>query len=120
MLLEISAIDKLVMITDALKYAHATPPEDADFYFDKCFKRKADEVIIGSGITMYDGFRNLLEFGVRVEDAVKMTSVNPAEIMKQNGKGMIIPGFDADLLIMDKDFNLIDTVVGGKFIREKK
>ena len=96
------------------------PPEDADFYFDKCFKRKADEVIIGSGITMYDGFRNLLEFGVRVEDAVKMTSVNPAEIMKQNGKGMIIPGFDADLLIMDKDFNLIDTVVGGKFIREKK
>lgn len=40
--------------------------------------------------------------------------------MKQNGKGMIIPGFDADLLIMDKDFNLIDTVVGGKFIREKK
>ena len=83
-------------------------------------KRKADEVIIGSVITMYDGFHNLLEFGVRVEDAVKMTSVNPAEIMKQNGKGMIIPGFDADLLIMDKDFNLIDTVVGGKFIREKK
>lgn len=32
---------------------------------------------------------------------------------------MIIPGFDADLLIMDKDFNLIDTVVGGKFIRRK-
>ena len=120
LLMQSKPIDKLVMITDALKYAHATPPEDADFYFDKCFKRKADEVIIGSGITMYDGFRNLLEFGVRVEDAVKMTSVNPAEIMKQNGKGMIIPGFDADLLIMDKDFNLIDTVVGGKFIREKK
>lgn len=119
LLMQSKPIDKLVMITDALKYAHATPPEDADFYFDKCFKRKADDVIIGSGITMYDGFRNLLDFGVRVEDAVKMISVNPAEIMKQSGKGMIIPGYDADLVIMDKDFNLVDTMVGGKFVREK-
>ena len=78
-----------------------------------------NNVIIGSGITMYDGFRNLLDFGVKVEDAVKMTSVNPAEIMKQSGKGMIIPGYDADLVIMDKDFNLVDTMVGGKFVREK-
>lgn len=120
LLMQSKPIDKLVMITDALKYAHATPPEDADFYFDKCFKRKADEVIIGSGITMYDGFRNLLDFGVKVEDAVKMTSVNPAEIMKQSRIGMISPGNDADLVIMDRDFNLVETIIGGKFVREKK
>ena len=29
-----------------------TAEADADFYFDKCFKRKPDEVIIGSGITL--------------------------------------------------------------------
>ena len=120
LLMQSKPIDKLVMITDALKYAHATPPEDADFYFDKCFKRKADEVIIGSGITMYDGFRNLLDFGVKVEDAVKMTSVNPAEIMKQSHIGMISPGNDADLVIMDRNFNLVETIIGGKFVREKK
>lgn len=120
LLMQSKPIDKLVMITDALKYAHATPPEDADFYFDKCFKRKADEVIIGSGITMYDGFRNLLDFGVKVEDAVKMTSVNPAEIMKQRHIGMISPGNDADLVIMDRNFNLVETIIGGKFVREKK
>lgn len=120
LLMQSKPIDKLVMITDALKYAHATLPEDADFYFDKCFKRKADEVIIGSGITMYDGFRNLLDFGVKVEDAVKMTSVNPAEIMKQSHIGMISPGNDADLVIMDRDFNLVETIIGGKFVREKK
>ena len=59
--------DKLVLVTDALKYARAMPPADADFYFDKCFKRKADDVIIGSGITMLDGFRNLIEYGVQPE-----------------------------------------------------
>ena len=94
LLMQSKPIDKLVMITDALKY--------------------------GSGITMYDGFRNLLDFGVKVEDAVKMTSVNPAEIMKQSRIGMISPGNDADLVIMDRDFNLVETIIGGKFVREKK
>ncbi len=120
LLMQSKPIGKLVLISDALKYAHAEPPTDADFYFDKCFKRKADEVIIGSGITMYDGFRNLIEYGVSPEDAIRMAAVNPAQIMKQAGKGMIVPGYDADLIIMDKSFNLVDTMAGGKFIREKK
>ena len=120
LLMQSKPIGKLVLISDALKYAHAQPPADADFYFDKCFKRKADEVIIGSGITLYDGFRNLIEYGVSPEDAIRMASVNPAQIMKQAGKGMIVPGYDADLIIMDKNFNLVDTMAGGKFIREKK
>ncbi len=120
LLMQSKPIDKLVLITDALKYARATPPADADFYFDRCFKRKADDVIIGSGITMLDGFCNLIKYGVTAENAVRMAAVNPAQIMKQNGQGMIIPGYEADLNIMDKNFNLIDTMIGGKFVREKK
>lgn len=120
LLLQNKTADKLVLITDALKYAHVEPPADADFYFDKCFKRKADDVIIGSGITMLDGFRNLLAGGVSTEDAVRMASVNPARIMRQNGLGMLVPGYAADLNIMDKNFNLVDTMVSGKFIREKQ
>lgn len=120
LLMQNKTADKLVLVTDALKYARATPPADADFYFDRCFKRKADDVIIGSGITMLDGFRNLVEYGVQPEDAVRMAAANPARIMKQSGRGMIIPGYAADLNIMDKNFNLIDTMIGGKFVREKK
>ncbi len=120
LLLQNKTADKLVLITDALKYAHVEPPADADFYFDKCFKRKAVDVIIGSGITMLDGFRNLLAGGVSTEDAVRMASVNPARIMRQSGLGMLVPGYAADLNIMDKNFNLVDTMVSGKFIREKQ
>ena len=69
---------------------------------------------------MLDGFRNLVEYGVQPEDAVRMAAANPARIMKQSGRGMIIPGYAADLNIMDKNFNLIDTMIGGKFVREKK
>ncbi len=120
LLLQNKTADKLVLVTDALKYAHAEPPADADFYFDKCFKRKADDVIIGSGITMHDGFCNLIACGVSPEDAVRMASANPARIMRQSGRGMLIPGYAADLNITDKNFNLVDTMVGGKFVREKQ
>ena len=89
-----------------------------DFYFDRCFKRKSDDLLIGSGITMYDGFKNLLKFGVSPENAVKMASVNPAAIMKQSGKGMIIPGYDADLLVFDNQFNIKHTIIGGKLWKE--
>ena len=77
-------------------------------------------MFIGSGITMLDGFRNLIEYGVQPEDAVRMASANPARIMKQSDRGMIVPGYAADLNIMDKNFNLVDTMIGGKFVREKK
>ena len=118
LLMQSKPIDRLVLITDALKYAHAKVPDNMDFYFDRCFKRKSDDLLIGSGITMYDGFKNLLKFGVSPENAVKMASVNPAAIMKQSGKGMIIPGYDADLLVFDNQFNIKHTIIGGKLWKE--
>lgn len=118
LLMQSKPVDKLVLITDALKYAHTVVPANLDFYFDRCFKRKADDVLIGSGITMYDGFCNLLQFGVSLENAVKMASTNPAAIMKQIGKGMVIPGYDADLVVLDEKFNIIHTVIGGKLWKE--
>lgn len=120
LLMQSKPVDRLVLITDALKYAHTAVPANLDFYFDRCFKRKADDVLIGSGITMYDGFRNLLQFGVSLENVVKMASTNPAAIMKQTGKGMVIPGYDADLVVLDEKFNIIHTVIGGKLWKENQ
>ena len=92
---------------------------DADFYFDQCFKRKADNVIIGSGITMLDGFKNLVSYGIPPEKAIRMASVNPAKIMQQPHKGLIIPGYDADLVVFNQDFDIIHTIIDGQFLKEK-
>ena len=67
LLMKSKPLSQLVLITDSLKYAKAEIPADADFYFDQCFKRKADNVIIGSGITMLDGFKNLVSYGIPPE-----------------------------------------------------
>ena len=109
LLMKSKPLSQLVLITDSLKYAKAEIPADADFY----------NVIIGSGITMLDGFKNLVSYGIPPEKAIRMASVNPAKIMQQPHKGLIIPGYDADLVVFNQDFDIIHTIIDGQFLKEK-
>ncbi len=53
-------------------------------------------------------------------DVAKITSKNPAKyIHLQDKKGMIIAGHDADFTIVDKDYDLLATVVNGEFVYKK-
>ena len=56
-----------------------------------------------------------ISFGIPEEDAVKMASENPAKMMGLN-KGKIESGYDADLIIVDGEFNLKYVVRGGDII----
>ena len=107
-------LNQIVMVTDSLKYAKTTIPADEDLYFDKCFKRKSDDVIMGSGITMLDGFRNLIKYGFSLTEAVQAASANPARILRQAQIGSVIPEYQGDLIVFDKDLNLKATIVGGE------
>ena len=91
-----------------------------EVYLDKCFYRKSDNVIAGSALTMLDGVKNLVEFGLTLEQAVQMASTNPARIMKQEHLGLIAPGYDADLVIFDKDFKNIYTIIQGTLYKKGK
>lgn len=110
--------NQLVLITDSLKYTKKVIPEKLDLYCDQCFKRKSDDVIMGSCITMLEGFKNLINYGIPIEKAVQMATVNPARIMRQTGIGSIIPSYNADLIVLDKDFNLKMTIIDGKIIKK--
>ena len=68
---------------------------------------------------MLDGFRNLVSWGVPIEKAVRMAATNPAQIMKQKTKGLLIPGYDADVIVLDKDLNLTYTIINGQFVKGK-
>ncbi len=120
LLLKSKPLSQIVLITDSFKLAKTDLAEDSEFYLDKCFHRKKDNVIIGSAISMLDGFKNLIDYGVSIEKAVRMACANPAQIMKQKNKGLILPGYDADLIMLDNNLRLLHTIIGGKFIKEKK
>lgn len=111
-------IDKIVLVTDGLKPTEQ--PSGALFangeevvLHDGCFHRKIDDVIAGSSLTMIRGVKNLVSYGFSLEEAVKAASTNPAQVMRFQRKGTLVPGYDADLVVFDRYFNVLATVVGG-------
>lgn len=120
LLIKSKPLSQIVLITDALYPAKTDLSQSPELYLDKCFYRKEDNVINGSAISMLDGFRNLVSWGISIEKVVRMASTNPAQIMGQKTKGLLIPGYDADVIVLDKDLNLTHTIINGKFIKGKE
>lgn len=110
--------DKVVLVTDSLKPTEQKTGnliangEDV-VYHSGCFHRKKDDVIAGSALTMINGVKNLVSFGLPIDLAVKFASVNPAQVMKFSGQGAIIPGYDADVVVFDKHLNVLATIIKG-------
>ncbi|MDR2792470.1 MAG: N-acetylglucosamine-6-phosphate deacetylase [Treponema sp.] len=110
--------DKIVLVTDGLK---PTEQKEGPFFangeevifHDGAFHRKIDDVIAGSGLTMIQGIKNLVSFGFSLEDAAKTAAFNPAQVLRYNHKGALIPGYDADITVFDGDFNIRAVIVGG-------
>ena len=121
-LLTCKSLDKIVLVTDSL-----TPTKQKkkpfiangeEVYLDKCFYRKSDNTIAGSALTMIDSVKNIVSYGFTVEQSVHMASTNPARIMRLDHLGLIAPGYDADIVIFDKDINILTNIVGGKVVFE--
>jgi len=118
LLLRDKDLNKIVLITDALK-----PTEQKEgplyangeevVYREEIFHRKSDDVIAGSSLTMIRGLKNLVSWGVRLEDAAKMASANPAAILGIPKLGSLIPGWAGDVVVFDRQFNVLMTLIGG-------
>ena len=55
--------------------------------------------------------------GIPLEIALQVATSNPADILKLAGKGHIEEGFDADILILDKAFNIIHLMANGVMVK---
>jgi len=112
--------DKVAMISDSIIGAGLKPGKyefsgktiniDAEGW-----SKLPDGTISGSTKSMAFGIKNMVELGYSIEDVSKMASFVPAKLSKvEDRKGSIGEGKDADLVIMDKDFNVVRTYVEGK------
>ena len=70
----------------------------------------------GSGLTMDLAVRNAVTMlSVGLPQAVRMASLNPAAVLGlDDRKGRIAEGFDADLVLLDENLNVVRTWVGGE------
>jgi N-acetylglucosamine-6-phosphate deacetylase len=73
-------------------------------------------VLAGSGLTMDQALRNAVNWlDIDLPEAVKMVSTYPAEVIGLgHRKGKLEVGYDADFVILDKEFNVLQTWIAGK------
>ena len=53
---------------------------------------------------------------IPLEQALQVATSNPANILKLLGKGYIREGYDADLLLLDQEFNIVRLMANGKMM----
>lgn len=71
----------------------------------------SDGTIAGSATNLYDGMRNAVSFGIPLGEAIAAATMVPARSIGIYGDvGSLTPGKRADVLLVDKDLNLIKVI----------
>lgn len=124
-LLDVKGKDKLVLISDSMR---AACMEDgiSELGGQKVFvknnsARLEDGTLAGSILTLEKAVKNIYEnTSLKLYEAVALASSNPSkEINIYKHKGSITQGKDADMVIFDKNFNVIQTIVEGNIVYTK-
>ncbi|HEV2109496.1 MAG TPA: N-acetylglucosamine-6-phosphate deacetylase [Thermomicrobiales bacterium] len=110
---------RTVIITDAIAAAGLGNVPftlgDQPAHVEGGVARLADGTIAGSILTMDQALRNVLALGgLSLSEAVGMLTHNPARAAGvADRKGLLRPGYDADLVILDHDLNVQATICRG-------
>jgi N-acetylglucosamine-6-phosphate deacetylase len=76
-----------------------------------------DGTLAGSTLTMNRAFRNIVtSFGGSLVDAALLCSTTPARTLGLSGFGVLAEGSAADVVILDRAFQVVRTFVGGQLV----
>jgi N-acetylglucosamine-6-phosphate deacetylase len=77
----------------------------------------SDGTVAGSVLTMDRAFQTLVtQVGLSVVDAATICSTSPARELGLIGHGMLMPDAVADLVILDAQFSVVQTYLGGQLV----
>ena len=111
--------DGTVIISDSMKAA-GCPDGDYDLGGQPVYVRDgkallADGTIAASTSNVYKELKNVISFGIPEKQAVNSATINPAKAIRVDDKtGSIEEGKLADILVVDKDYNIKLVIVKGE------
>ena len=75
-------------------------------------KYECNGVLSGSALSMHKAFKNLVEHvGIEVEEALRMCSLYPAQVLKCDDKyGKIVPQAAGQFLVLDKQLEIAEVI----------
>ncbi len=114
--------DKVILITDSIR-AKGLSDGESELGGQKVFvsngeARLANGALAGSTLKLNVAIKNLVtKCGAKLEDAINYATINPAKNLNVSDKvGSIKVGKNADLTVLDSDFNVKLTIKNGKII----
>jgi N-acetylglucosamine-6-phosphate deacetylase len=123
-LVQVKGVDKVILITDAIRGCGMPDGEykidDRIIHVHHGKAHLPDGTLAGSIITMDAALRNILKAtGLSLKDAWRMSSLNAAQaIGLSSSKGSLEIGKDADLVLLDRDLNVVMTIAEGEIVFE--
>jgi N-acetylglucosamine-6-phosphate deacetylase len=113
---------RTILITDAMRAA-GMPDGEYDLGGELVqvrggVARLSEDVLAGSTATMDAVLRNILSYGgLSLTQALPMATAVPAEAMGLAGrKGVLAPGADADIVLLDATYQVRLTLIGGRVV----
>ncbi len=121
--------DYSIMISDSLRPKGCSP--DGEYTLgghpivigeDGLARIKGTDTIAGSTLRINKGLKNLVEYAlVPFDVALNSCTINPARCLRvDDRKGRIKVGYDADMVVLDNDYNVIETYCRGKEMLNNK
>ena len=124
MVLKIKGDERFSLVTDAMRaagtndetsYLGEKKPENLVIVEDGVAKLPDRSSYAGSIATMDKVFKNaVVNAGLSLCTASKIVSANPARLSGADKKGIIKKGMDADLVLMDRNYNVECVIVDGE------
>ncbi|MGB8519928.1 MAG: amidohydrolase family protein [Candidatus Tumulicola sp.] len=107
--------DRLVLATDNM------PPTDPGYHIDGGVVRSGDGTIAGSALRLDQAVRNYMSYAqIPFAQAIVAATHAPAKLIAHESEmGRIAPNMRADLSFWDKDYEIVATMVGGRFVYDR-
>lgn len=123
LLLKCKGWDRVIAVTDSIMAA-GLPDGNYRLGVNDVIVKDGDAKLAdagtraGSTLTMIQALRNLIRFTDHpLEDVLPLLSENPAAALRlDDRKGKIQPGFDADLVVLGAQLDVVTTIVGGQTV----
>jgi len=121
LLVRAKGAEHVMLITDSIE---ATGLSDGDYDLGgqmvtvkAGIARIANGALAGSTLTMDQAVRNMVSFtDLPLQKIIGMASAVPARAMKLTNKGKLVAGCDADVVLLNRELDVMMTIVGGKVV----